>query len=246
MKFIKPLIVSAAIVVPTLLASVTASAAEVSGNVALTSDYRFRGISQSDGAPSIQGGFDVAFDSGVYIGTWGASVDFDTNSEIGLNGGIELDYYIGYGSDIGDSGVSFDIGYIYYDYPGDEDDADGAVLGDYQEVYGSLSFSDFTVGVSYSDEYWGETGEIYYFYGSYSIALPNDFSLDLLVGRVDYDEIGYTLTDSHTHWVVGISKSFADLDFSLAYEDTNLSDADVYGYDDWADATLIFSIGKSL
>lgn len=240
MKFVKPLIVSAAVVVPTLFASVAASAAEVSGNVALTSDYRFRGISQSDSAPSIQGGFDIAFDSGVYVGTWGAAVDFDSTSEIGLNGGIELDYYIGYASDIGDTGVSYDVGYIYYDYPQDE-----ALLGDYQEIYGSVSFSDFTVGVNYSDEYWGETGEIYYYYGSYSIALPNDFSLDLLLGRVDYDEIGYTLTKSHTHWVVGISKSFADLDFSLAYEDSDLSEAETYGYD-WAQSTLIFTVGKSL
>ena len=45
--------------------------AEVSGNIALTTDYKFRGISQSDSAPSVQGGFDIAFDNGAYIGTWG-------------------------------------------------------------------------------------------------------------------------------------------------------------------------------
>ena len=89
--------------------------AEVSGNIALTTDYKFRGISQSDSAPSVQGGFDIAFDNGVYIGTWGAAVDFDCAIDTcgGLNGGIELDYYAGFASDISDS-VSFDIGYIYY------------------------------------------------------------------------------------------------------------------------------------
>ena len=113
--------------------------AEVSGNVALTSDYKFRGISQSDSAPSIQGGFDVAFDNGVYIGTWGAAVDFDCAIDTcgGLNGGIELDYFAGFAADINES-VSYDIGYIYYDYPQDE-----GLLGDYGEIYGSLSFGDF-------------------------------------------------------------------------------------------------------
>ena len=50
-----------------------AQAAEVSGNVALVTDYKFRGISQSDSKPSVQGGFDIAFDSGFYLGTWGAA-----------------------------------------------------------------------------------------------------------------------------------------------------------------------------
>ncbi len=46
---------------------------EISGNVALTTDYRFRGISQSDEEAAVQGGFDVAFEPGFYVGTWGSS-----------------------------------------------------------------------------------------------------------------------------------------------------------------------------
>ena len=52
---------------------------QISGNVALTTDYRFRGISQSDEELAIQGGFDAEFGPGFYIGTWGSSVDFDSN-----------------------------------------------------------------------------------------------------------------------------------------------------------------------
>jgi len=75
-----------------------AQAAEVSGNVALVTDYKFRGISQSDSKPSVQGGFDIAFDSGFYLGTWGAAVDFDCAIDTcgGANGGLELDYYGGF------------------------------------------------------------------------------------------------------------------------------------------------------
>ena len=216
--------------------------AEVSGNIGLTTDYKFRGISQSDSAPSVQGGFDVAFDNGAYIGTWGAAVDFDCAIDTcgGLNGGIELDYYAGFASDISDS-VSFDIGYIYYDYPQDE-----GLLGDYGEIYGSLSFGDFGIGMNYSDEYWGETGKFTYTYATYSMALSESVGLDLLVGSGDYDEAGYLDgATEHMNWSVALSTSAAGLDFAITYEDTDLDKEDAYGYD-WADAALILSIGKSL
>ena len=216
--------------------------AEVSGNIALTTDYKFRGISQSDSAPSVQGGFDIAFDNGAYIGTWGAAVDFDCAIDTcgGLNGGIELDYYAGFASDISDS-VSFDIGYIYYDYPQDE-----GLLGDYGEVYGSLSFGDFGIGMNYSDEYWGETGKFTYTYATYSMALSESVALDLLVGSGDYDEAGYLDgATEHMNWSVALSTSAGGLDFAITYEDTDLDKEDAYGYD-WADAALILSIGKSL
>ena len=216
--------------------------AEVSGNIALTTDYKFRGISQSDSAPSVQGGFDIAFDNGAYIGTWGAAVDFDCAIDTcgGLNGGIELDYYAGFASDISDSG-SFDIGYIYYDYPQDE-----GLLGDYGEIYGSLSFGDFGIGMNYSDEYWGETGKFTYTYATYSMALSESVALDLLVGSGDYDEAGYLDgATEHMNWSVALSTSAGGLDFAITYEDTDLDKEDAYGYD-WADAALILSIGKSL
>ena len=216
--------------------------AEVSGNIALTTDYKFRGISQSDSAPSVQGGFDIAFDNGAYIGTWGAAVDFDCAIDTcgGLNGGIERDYYAGFASDISDS-VSFDIGYIYYDYPQDE-----GLLGDYGEIYGSLSFGDFGIGMNYSDEYWGETGKFTYTYATYSMALSESVALDLLVGSGDYDEAGYLDgATEHMNWSVALSTSAGGLDFAITYEDTDLDKEDAYGYD-WADAALILSIGKSL
>ena len=216
--------------------------AEVSGNIALTTDYKFRGISQSDSAPSVQGGFDIAFDNGAYIGTWGAAVDFDCAIDTcgGLNGGIELDYYAGFASDISDS-ISFDIGYIYYDYPQDE-----GLLGDYGEIYGSLSFGDFGIGMNYSDEYWGETGKFTYTYATYSMALSESVALDLLVGSGDYDEAGYLDgATEHMNWSVALSTSAGGLDFAITYEDTDLDKEDAYGYD-WADAALILSIGKSL
>ena len=130
---------------------------------------------------------------------------------------------------------------IYYDYPQDE-----GLLGDYGEIYGSLSFGDFGIGMNYSDEYWGETGKFTYTYATYSMALSESVALDLLVGSGDYDEAGYLDgATEHMNWSVALSTSAGGLDFAITYEDTDLDKEDAYGYD-WADAALILSIGKSL
>jgi uncharacterized protein (TIGR02001 family) len=160
-----------------LLAGATVAQAdmEISGNVALTSDYKFRGISQSNEDIAVQGGFDLGWDNGIYVGTWASSVDFDVSSaDGGLNGSLELDYYVGWASDIGDSGFGIDVGYLYYDYPGDD-----GVEGDYQELYGSLSWNDLAVGVAYSDDYYAETDTFWYYYADYSLGIN-----DMLVTKI--------------------------------------------------------------
>ena len=112
----------------------------VSGNVALTTDYAFRGISQSDESPAVQGGFDAAFgDSGVYAGAWASNINFGTG---GAN--LELDLYGGYKFAVG--GIAMDVGVIGYFYPGASDDT--AEL-DYYEAYVKPSFAlteQFTLG----------------------------------------------------------------------------------------------------
>jgi uncharacterized protein (TIGR02001 family) len=95
------------------LASITAAHAQVSGNLGLTSDYRFRGISQSQNAPAVQGGVDYAHSSGLYIGNWNSSV----SSQVYTNGaGVESDLYAGYKKDIY-RGITIDVGTYNYFYP---------------------------------------------------------------------------------------------------------------------------------
>jgi uncharacterized protein (TIGR02001 family) len=215
---------------------------ETSANVALTTDYKFRGISQSNENPAIQGGFDLGHSSGFYIGTWGSTVDFDfSEADGGYNGSLELDYYVGFASDINDS-WSYDVGYLYYDYPGDEGDE-----GDYQEFYGSLSWSDLTVGVAYSDDYYAETDEFWYVYADYSFALPNDFSLDLHVGYNMLEEDGGFLSsdeDAYTDYSISISRDFAGINLAIAYVGTDLDDDDVFG-SDWGDGVVVGTISAS-
>lgn len=216
------------------------AAPEISGNVALTSDYKFRGISQTDESPAIQGGFDIAWDNGIYLGTWGSSVNFDNNFD--FDGSLELDYYGGWAGQITDN-VGVDVGYIYYDYPGDD-----GLEGDYQEVYLSVGLWDGALGVHYSDDYFGETGNFMYLYGDYSFGIGENFSVDLHVGYNDFDDdFGFLSSDkgSYVDYSVGVTASWLAVDWTLAYVGTDLDEEDVYDYT-WGDGEVIFTISKSM
>ena len=66
---------------------------DLSANLGVYSDYRFRGISQTDEGPALQGSLDWSHDSGVYLGTWASNVDFaDADVEVDLYGGYAFDY----------------------------------------------------------------------------------------------------------------------------------------------------------
>ena len=84
----------------------------LSGNITIGSDYRFRGFSQTDYQPTIQGGVDFAHKSGFYLGNWNSNV----SSTLYNGAPIEMDFYGGWKTTFGDFGL--DLGVIYYYYPG--------------------------------------------------------------------------------------------------------------------------------
>lgn len=95
-----------------MVAGISVAQAQVSGNLGLTSDYRFRGISQTQNAPAVQGGIDYAHSSGFYVGNWNSSV----SSSMYTNGaGVKSDVYAGYKKEI--MGVTVDVGSYNYFYP---------------------------------------------------------------------------------------------------------------------------------
>lgn len=110
--------VAAAFVSPVAVTTATAQAAKpasphtFTGNVAVVSDYRFRGISQSYLAPAIQGGFDYSHSSGFYVGNWNSSVSGNSYNN---GAGVEMDFYGGWKGSWGDWGL--DVGGLYYYYP---------------------------------------------------------------------------------------------------------------------------------
>lgn len=121
------------------------SALSVSGSVTLTSDYRFRGVSQTDRNMAVQGGFTVSHESGVYAGAWGSNL-----AGWGTFGGanMELDLYGGVKFPVGAG--TLDTGLVWYMYPGGADKTDFAEL--YARLSGTVGPLSLTAGVAYAPE----------------------------------------------------------------------------------------------
>ena len=208
---------------------------DVTMNAGLTTDYIFRGVSQTQGNGAIQGGLDIAHDSGLYVGTWASNVDF------GGKASVEFDYYLGFGGDITED-VSYDLGWIKYDYPGE------AALN-FSEYYGSVSAYGFTLGANYSNDFAGSNSTLYSYIG-YEYTLPMDIGLALQYGDYDFkDALVVGGEDSYNDWSVGLSKTCMGLDFGLTYTDTSLSGTDATGFagkKDYADGNLTLSVSKTL
>lgn len=136
----------------------------LTGNVGLFSQYIFRGLTQTDRDPAIQGGFDYAHSSGIYLGTWASNIswlkeNFSTPGAVAgtysRGGSLEWDFYGGYKMTFGDFGV--DLGTLYYWYPGDISPAAVAASApndvpkaDTWEVYAAGSWKFLSAKFSYS------------------------------------------------------------------------------------------------
>jgi uncharacterized protein (TIGR02001 family) len=201
-----------------------------SASVALSSEYVWRGISQTDEDPAISGSFDYAHSSGFYAGTWASNVDY------GDDASAEIDLYAGFAGEFGDSGVGYDVGVLRYIFPGED--------YNFNEVYGSLSYSIFSLGVAHSSDALGsgEDGTYYSLDAGYD--LPMGFSLAGGVGYYDLDEDAFG-EDGYTNYYVGVSKEFAGFGFDITYSDTDSDAEDIFG-DDLSDGRFIFTISKSL
>lgn len=125
------------------------------GNVALTNDYRFRGVSQTYLNPAFQGGFDYTHASGLYLGNWNSSV---SGLSYPNGAGLEMDFYGGYKKSWGDFGL--DVGYIYYYYPGARFVGGGnSRKFDNQEAYVGFSWKWISFKTSYAlSNYFGLDG----------------------------------------------------------------------------------------
>ena len=163
----------------------------ITGNVALVTDYRFRGLSQSNGDPAIQGSVNVNHSSGLYAGLWSSSIKFAAPALDVVYGNQELDLYAGWTGAV-TNGVTADVGLLYYVYPG------GHVgKANFFEPYASLSTTIGPVtakaGMNYA---WkqasldfnadGQSDDSIYLYGELSTSIPNTpVSLSAHVGYAD-------------------------------------------------------------
>ncbi len=113
----------------------------LTGNLTLASDYRFRGISQTNKKPTLQGGIDFSA-GGFYLGNWNSNIDSDLYT--GAN--LEMDFYGGYKGAAGS--VGYDVGLLYYYYPGSGNTGAGKI--DNTELYAAASFGPVTLKYSHA------------------------------------------------------------------------------------------------
>lgn len=161
-KLVQALVLTGLVGMPTFAMAAEESPHSVSANVGMTSNYIFRGISQTGGEMAIQGGLDYSHSSGFYLGTWGSNVGWIEDFQRYDSGNVEIDVYGGFRGDIGSTGLTFDVGAIQYIYPGKNTPngspaGDGLPDGDTTEVYGALGWKWFTAKYSYyvSDDVFG-------------------------------------------------------------------------------------------
>ncbi|MEM8918395.1 MAG: TorF family putative porin [Pseudomonadota bacterium] len=225
---------------PALAQEVESAGITISGNAAVTSDYRFRGLSFSDGDIAIQGGIDVAHESGFYVGTWGSSIE-----DSATFGHTELDFYAGWSGDVTD-GLSVDVGLLYYFYPNGE----GGVAGpsDYFEPYASVSTSlgpvELTTGIAYawSQSSLGNSDNVYLYTGISGGIPDTPITLNANIGINEGslgNPAGIVGVDDYVDWSLSADVALTDnLTASLAYTDT-----DAPSINNFTDSAIVFTLG---
>ncbi len=160
------LVPASALLTSTLLAPVVAYAVEegpespAAFNISVTTDYRYRGISQTRLDPALQGGYDKSFRNGIYIGTWASSIKWikDAGTILRNNGvtpndtgsaNVEWDFYGGWKKELVKD-LTLDLGGLYYYYPGNKLADVGAKNANTFELYGALSYGPVTAKYSHS------------------------------------------------------------------------------------------------
>ena len=208
-----------------MLSAASVANADITANLGVTSNYIWRGVTQSDNSAAVSGGIDYSHENGFYAGTWISNIDWGM-PEDDLGTGAEVDFYAGFSGSAGELG--YDIGYIYYYYPNFTD-------ADFGEIYGSLSYKWFEAGIAYTtNTTWdGGDGSLYY-YASGSWDLPQDWSIGATIGHYDFD--GGNEAD-YTHGQIDLGKSLGDFG-DLTFTVSKVSGKSFEGEDVWDEDPL--------
>jgi uncharacterized protein (TIGR02001 family) len=195
----------------------------VSGSAAIVSQYRFRGIAQSNNLPVVQGSITLSHESGFYVSTWGSSASPGPYVDIG---GTEIDVYGGFTHDLGSSGVNIDVGVYGYLYP-------GATGGNYYELYGNLSTTvgpvNAKVGLYVAPSQGNVSTTNTYVFGELSGGIPGTpitlhGHLGHTGGAFDYPYDG--VAKDYIDYSLGASVSWKALTLDVSWVGTGLSNSD--------------------
>lgn len=215
----------------------------LSGNMTLASDYRWRGISMTQNEPAVQGGLRVTHKSGVYAGVWASNTDI-------LNGAsIEADFMLGYRHALNEKS-SLTVQYIDINYPG----ATAPFKADFSEV--SLAYNNtsllkandlVTAAVAYSNDYYFESGEMYRLDLRYTVPVHANFGLLVAGGMTQLEDEqaflkvwGNETKDHYYDWKAGVTSNLFGLFSELYYADNSTVNAAA----DSMDSRVVFSVTK--
>lgn len=219
-------------------------AVTVSGSVGIASDYRFRGVSQTDRDLALQGGITATHESGFYVGTWGSNL-----SGWGTFGGanLELDVIAGFKTPIGGDGAALDVGVTWYMYPGGADETD--FFEPYAKLSGIIGPATLTASAYYAPKQNalgfytasltpfiagdGRAEDNLYLAGDAVVAVPTTpVTLKAHVGYSDGNPglgpNGTSLAPNGRYWDWSLGADFIvnRLTFSVAYVDTDITARD--------------------
>lgn len=214
---------------------------KLSGNVGLVSDYMFRGITQTDSEPAIQGGLDLTHESGFFAGVWGSNVESDPAALVNYNGAnVELDAYLGWTGEIADK-TTVTVKALRYNYPGSKLALDPDT-NEYS-LYLGHDFGAFSgkVGVNYSDDFYGLGDATYLDLG---VSVPvGPVAIGLHYGATEYDSHALG-QDDYQDYSVGVSGTAAGLNLGVTYTGTDgvaTTNTTRAAYDD----AVVFSVSKT-
>jgi uncharacterized protein (TIGR02001 family) len=178
---------------------------EISGNFALVSDYRFRGVTQTGEKPAAQGGFDFSHKSGFYLGTWASNVSQWANA----GGSMEIDLYGGFRGTLPTGEIGYDIGIIDYQYPGNTANPKNGS----REWYVGLSKGPISYKFSRTTGNWfginsNSSGSTYHDLNA-NFGLNDQVTFTAHVGRQDIKGT-HTFNPDFTDYSVGVSVALPD------------------------------------
>ncbi|HWV11835.1 MAG TPA: TorF family putative porin [Sphingobium sp.] len=195
----------------------------VTGNAAVVTDYRFRGISQTDKRFALQGGITVTHESGFYVSTWGSSID----DYVAAGSDQELDLIAGYSRTFGAATV--DVGVLYYYYPGS-----GGANTDFVEPYASIKGTFGPATAKLSAAYAPKSRALsidggltrednLYVAGDLAASVPNTpLGVSAHLGH-SFGPSYLTIGKEYTDWNIGATYTWSHLTFGVSYVDTNKS-----------------------
>jgi len=211
-------------------------ASPVTANVSLVSDYRYRGISQSNLRPAIQGGFDYAHESGFYIGNWNSSITWVNNLNPNVSSGVEMDFYAGVKKELIGEGFASDLGVLQYYYPTTGNFTSPAVNPNTTEIYAAQNYTfgpvtgflKFSYAVTNTFGNQNSSGSYYpdltanYDTGIWGLALNAHVGYQYIAGTPAGTSTSNSSLYSYTDWKLGVTKDFGGgLSLAAAYIGTD-------------------------